>query len=91
MDEICAFVAITFTRQSGGQPQNVQDRYAVAVKKDGHHRPSTKNCFSTLLVVSRVVPRCYCCSVVSGIFRAISHQEELSWKYRPCFVVCIAF
>ena len=40
MDEICAFVATTFTRQSGEQPRNVQDRYAVAVKKKRkHHRP----------------------------------------------------
>ena len=36
MDEICAFVATTFTRQSGGQPRNVLDKYAVAVKKDGN-------------------------------------------------------
>ena len=36
MDEICAFVATMFTRQSGWQPRNVQDRYAVAVKKDGN-------------------------------------------------------
>ena len=47
MDEICAFVATTFTRQSGGQPRNVLERRK-------HHRPSTKNCFSTLLVVSGV-------------------------------------
>ena len=36
MDEICAFVATTFTRQSGGQPRNVLGRYAVVVKKDGN-------------------------------------------------------
>ena len=36
MDEICAIVATKFTRQSGGQPRNVLDRYAVAVKKDGN-------------------------------------------------------
>ena len=36
MDEICAFVATTFTRQSGGQPRNVQDRHAVVVKKNGN-------------------------------------------------------
>ena len=36
MDEICVFVATTFMRQSGGQPRNVQDRYAAADKKDGN-------------------------------------------------------
>ena len=36
MDKICAFVATTFARQSGGQPRSVLDRYAVAVKKDGN-------------------------------------------------------
>ena len=56
-----------------------------------HHRPSTKNCFSSLFVVSGVVPRCCCCSVASGVFRAISHREGLSCKYRPRFVACIAF
>ena len=33
MDKICAFVATT---SYAGQPRNVQDRYAVAVKKDGN-------------------------------------------------------
>ena len=93
MDEICAFMATTFTRQSGGQLRNVLDRYAVAVKKDGNTigHLYTKNCFSNLLVVSRVVPRCCCCSVVLGVIRAISHQEGLSCKYGPRFVACIAF
>ena len=68
MDEICAFVATTFTRQSGGQPQNVQDRYAVAVKKDGNTIGHLPRIFSSSLVVSRVVPCCCCCSVVSGVF-----------------------
>ena len=36
MDEICAFVATMFTRQSGRLPRNLLDRYAVAVKKDGN-------------------------------------------------------
>ena len=47
MDEICVFVATTFTRQSGRllqekllhakrEARNIPDRYAVADKKDGN-------------------------------------------------------
>ena len=40
------------------EPRNVHDRYAVAVKKSRkHHRPSTKNYFSSLIIVSKVMPR----------------------------------
>ena len=87
MDEICAFAAKTFTRQSGGQPRNVQGRYAVAVKKDGNTIGHLPRFFSRVCSLS-LLEQCHtavAARVLRGVLR-ISHRDGLSCKYGPRFV-----
>ena len=84
MDEICAFVATTCTRQSGGQARNVQYRYVRSSCQEKTETPSA--IYQELFLEFAAAAAAPWCPAYFARFR-----EGLSCKYEPRFVACIAF